>query len=363
MHVVTNWTIPSAIVAGGLVLGLIADRFVLPRLQRYAVGRRWVGGDLWIASLHGVTLAFFLIAGLYIALLAMPMHPTSVTIVHKGFLVALIPLGTLVLARIAGELVSSYSWSLHRRRGAEALPSPSILSNLTKLLVFIVGGLIILQSLGIAISPILTALGVGGLAVALALQETLSNFFSGLYIMVSRQIRRGDYVKMNTGEEGHVVDINWRSTQIREGPNNMIIVPNAKLAAATVTNYYQPDPELVVIIPASVGYESDLDRVEHVTLDVARAVMREVPGGIPAFEPLLRYNGFGDASVNFNVILRAREVADQPRVKHEFVKRLHERFGREGIAFRSRAEVYLRDGNGAAEPLSRATRSSRDVRQ
>jgi len=250
-------------------------------------------------------------------------------------------------------------------QGDAAAPRDEVdsLSNLTKLLVFVLGGLIILQSLGIAISPILTALGVGGLAVALALLETLSNLFSGLYIMVSRQIRPGDYVKLNTGEEGHVVDINWRSTQIREGPNNMIIVPNAKLAAANVTNYYQPDPELVVIIPASVGYESDLDRVEQVTLNVARGVMREIPGGIPTFEPLLRYNGFGEASVNFNVILRAREVADQPRVKHEFVKRLHERFGREGIPFRSRAEVYLRDGNGAVDPLGRGTRASRDVRQ
>jgi small-conductance mechanosensitive channel len=360
---VRDWTVPSTLIAGGLLLGLIAERIVLPRLRRYAVARRWVGGDLLIASLHGVTLAFFLIAGFYVALLAMALRPATLAIVHKGFLVALIPLGTIVLARIAGELVSSYSWTLHRRRGAEALPSPSILSNLTKLLVFILAGLIILQSLGIAISPILTALGVGGLAVALALQETLSNFFSGLYIMVSRQFRPGDYIKLNTGEEGHVVDINWRSTQIREGPNNMIIVPNAKLAGATVTNYYQPDPELVVIIPASAGYESDLDRVEQVTLEVARRVMGEIPGGIPTFEPLLRYNGFGEASVNFNVILRAREVADQPRVKHEFVKRLHERFGREGIPFRSRAEIYLRDGNGAVDPLEPATRASGDIRQ
>ena len=119
---VRDWTVPSALVAGGLLLGLIAERIVLPRLQRYAVARRWVGGDLFIASLHGVTLAFFLIAGLYVALLAMALHPATLTIVHKGFLVALIPLGTIVLARIAGELASSYGSTLHRRKGAEALP-------------------------------------------------------------------------------------------------------------------------------------------------------------------------------------------------------------------------------------------------
>jgi small-conductance mechanosensitive channel len=361
--VLMDSAVPVALVTVGLLAGLVAERGVLPRLQRYAVGRRWAGGDLLIAAFRGVTFTFFLIAGVYAAFLAMPLPPANLTILHKGFLVALVPLATIVLARITGSLVSTYSRGLYRGKDVAALPSPSILANLTKLLVFIIGGLIILQSLGIAISPILTALGVGGLAVALALQETLSNLFSGIYIMVSRQIRPGDYIKLNTGEEGHVVDINWRSTQIREAPNNMIIVPNAKLGAANVTNYHQPDAEVLVTIPVTVSYESDLDRVEQVTLEVARDVMRETPGGIPEFEPRLRYHTFGEASVNFNVFLRAREIIDQPRIKHAFVKRLHNRYGRERITFRSCPEIYLRNGNGAADPMRREVRSSPDVRE
>jgi small-conductance mechanosensitive channel len=359
----TEPAVPVALATASVLAGLVAERGILPRLHRYAVARRWAGGDLLATSLRGVTITFFLIAGIYAALLAMAFPPANVALLHKGFLVALVPLATIVVARVAGSLVSTYSRGLYRGKDVTALPSPSILSNLAKLLVFIIGGLIILQSLGIAISPILTALGVGGLAVALALQETLSNLFSGIYIMVSRQIRPGDYIKLNTGEEGHVADINWRSTQIREAPNNMIIVPNAKLGGANVTNYHQPDAEVLVTIPVTVGYESDLDRVEQVTLEVARDVMRETPGGIPEFEPRLRYHTFGEASVNFNVFLRAREILDQPRVKHAFVKRLHSRYGREGITFRSSPEVYLRNGNGAADPMRREVRSSRDVNQ
>lgn len=352
-----DWTLPSALVAGGLLLGLGAERLVLPRLQRYAAARQWVGGDLLITSLYGATLTWFVTAGTYLALLTMPLRPAVLGAVHKALLVVVIPSATVVLARIAGGLASAYSGNLYRRRGpaATTLPSPSIVSNLTKLLVFIIGGLIVLQSLGIAITPLLTALGVGGLAVALALQETLSNLFAGIYIIVSRQIKPGDYIKkLNTGEEGYVADINWRSTKIREGPNNTIIVPNAKLGSATVTNYYLPDTEVLVTIPLSVSYEADLGLAERVALDVARAVVRETSGGIPEFEPLLLYHTFGEDGINFNVILRAREVGDQARLKHAFLKRLHDRFRREGIAFRSRRGVYLRDAGRVPEPTRRA---------
>ena len=136
---------------------------------------------------------------------------------------------TLVVARIVTASMSRYSGHLSRQgRGPEIL-SPTIVTNFTQLLVFLVGALIVLESLGIAITPILTAFGVGGLAVALALQETLSNLFSGLYISTARQLVPGDYVKLKTGEEGTIVDITWRNTKIKEGPNNMIIVPNANI--------------------------------------------------------------------------------------------------------------------------------------
>jgi len=321
--------------------GLVSERFILPRLERYATARQWAGEDLLITSLRGVTLIWFVALGIYLALLIVPLHLAILNFFYKLLLVVIIPSVTVVLARIAGGFANLYSGTLYRRRGGSALPSPSIVTNLTKLLVFIIGSLIILQSLGIAITPVLTALGVGGLAVALALQETLSDLFSGLYIIASRQIKPGEYIKLNTGEEGYVADITWRSTKIREGPNNIIIVPNAKLAVANVTNYYQPDREVVVTIPVSVSYESDLKEVERVTLEVAHKVLKETHGAISEVEPLLRYHTFGETGVNFSVILRAREIGDQSLVKHEFIKQLHKCYGQEGIRFRTRPEVQL----------------------
>jgi small-conductance mechanosensitive channel len=125
--------------------------------------------------------------------------------------------------------------------------------------------------------------------------------------------------------------VSWRYTTIRELPNNLTVVPNAKLASSILTNYYLPDLELAVLVPVGVSYASDLARVEAVTVEVGREVMREVAGGVPEFEPFIRYNEFGASSVNFTVILRGREVVDQHLIRHEFIKRLHRRYQAEGI--------------------------------
>jgi small-conductance mechanosensitive channel len=85
---------------------------------------------------------------------------------------------------------------------------------------------------------------VGGLAVALALQDTLSNLFAGLHIIASKKLLPGDYFLLDSGEEGYVQDVNWRNTFIRTLRNNMIVVPNARLASAILTNYYQPSSEM-----------------------------------------------------------------------------------------------------------------------
>ena len=276
----------------------------------------------------------------------------------EHLLLVIIPSVTVVFARIATAFVTPYNHDFYRRPGGSALPSPSIVTNLTKLLIFAMGGLVILQSFGIAITPILTALGVGGLAVALALQDTLSNLFAGLYIIAARDMKPGDYIRLNSGEEGYIVDIDWRNTELRI-LSNMIVVPNAKLAVANITNYEQPDKEVLVPVQLGVAYENDLDHVERVALEVARETMRDTPGAVATFDPFFRYSSFEESSISFRTVLRAQTNADQFRVRHEFVKRLHERFRRDGIAFRSVSEVHLRSNGERAEARVSSTETRR----
>jgi small-conductance mechanosensitive channel len=184
-------------------------------------------------------------------------------------------------AAIAAQVVDAYGTAI-----APALPVSSLTRNIAWGVVATVGLLVILNGLGLSITPMLTALGVGGLAVALALQEPLANFFAGVFITLAGQIRLGDYIKLDSGQEGYVADFSWRSTRLRMLPNNLVVVPNAKLAQAIVINHHLPSQDLAVLVELGVDHSSDLAHVERVVAEVGREVMADVPGGVAEFEPL-----------------------------------------------------------------------------
>jgi small-conductance mechanosensitive channel len=233
---------------------------------------------------------------------------------------------TFALSGLAIGLISRQS-----QRAGASLGATTLAQNVVRLLIFAVGGLLLLSNLGISLTPLLTALGIGSLAVALALQPTLSNLFAGIHIALARPIRVGDFVQIESGAKGFVEDIGWRATRVRELPDNMIEVPNARVAEMIVTNYTLPTPEQAVVIQVGVAYGSDLEHVERVTCDVARQVLRGVDGGVAGFEPFIRYHTFGDSSIGFSVILRVKTYVDRYLVTHGFIKQLYAAFARERI--------------------------------
>jgi pimeloyl-ACP methyl ester carboxylesterase len=147
-----------------------------------------------------------------------------------------------------------------------------------------------------------------GIISALALRVLFTRVvvwtIGGLVLLTSRKVQPGDFIQLDNGMEGYVEDTNWRNTILRQLPNNLLVVPNATVASSIVTNYHLPEHELSVTISCGVSYESDLERVERVTVEVGQEVMHEVKGGVPEHEPTVRYNTFGDSSICFNVGLR-----------------------------------------------------------
>lgn len=267
-----------------------------------------------------------LLIGVWQATAYWTLPPATQQLIENGvFLIGAASI-TLAAASLAARAVQAYGAAM-----APGLPHSSLTRTIVSGLVITLGALVILNGLGVSITPMLTALGVGGLAVALALQEPLANFFAGVFITLGGQLRVGDYVKLDSGQEGYIADFSWRSTRVRMLANNLVVIPNARLAQSIVVNHQLPTADLAVLVEVGVDYDSDLVRVERVVGEVGRDVMRTVSGGVPDFEPFIRYHTFADSSVNFTVILRAREFTDQYLVKHEFVKRLHARFRDDGI--------------------------------
>ena len=317
--------IASLILITGIFLGILFDRIILVKLKAVAQRTKWTGDEIIIHAMKGMVVIWFTLASGYYALRYLPLSEFWSNHARKGLLIITIFTFTVFISKIIAGFVKINTSKISQR-----VPVTSIFTTVTHVFIYTLGLLIILESLGISVTPILTALGVGGIAVALALQDTLTNLFAGFHILASKSIRPGDYIKLQSGEEGYITDIEWRVTTIKAG-DHFVIIPNSKIATAVVLNYYLPEQKIILKIAVSVSYTSDLKKVEEVTLKAATEIISEIDGCSMEDEPLIRFTDFGDNGILFNVILKVNEYDLQFKIRSEFIKRLHERYKENGI--------------------------------
>jgi len=323
---IREFVVPVACIAGAAGVGALLEFVVQRRLvaSAFVRGHAWIG--VLIDALDAGILFWATALGIHVAL-AVSSVPANVNrLLNQTLLVLVCVSVTIVAARFAGNTVRRLS------RGPEQqIASGSLFASIAQALIVVLGGLILLSTLGIAITPLLTALGVGGLAVALALQPPLANLFSGLQLVASRQIRPGDYVALPSGQEGFVEDINWRSISIREPTNNLVVVPNLVLAQEVFINFRLPEPRVAARVPLRVAYGSDLEFVEELALEAVENVGDHVNDPSAKQDAYVRVNEFADTTVNLSVGFYVRRAIDQERAKSEFLRRFYELLQREKI--------------------------------
>ena len=334
-YLAENWrelVWPAVLFAAVVVSGWVFRRVVFARLRRWAASTPTRLDNILVDVLHGPFLLWVLILAIHLATEYSAL-PRGVTRWSGKLLLALWIISlTLVLGRLSGRLVRVYSAKLEG-----ALPVGTLTEVMAGLIIGVIGFLTLLEQVfEVDIRAILAALGVGGLAVALALQDTLSNLFAGFYVSVARQIRIGDFVKIDAGQSGYVQDIGWRSTTLRDLAGSLIFIPNNKLSQSIVTNYNLPQRSVGIGIAVPVTYESDPSQVERLLNEVAAAAVGQVPGLLSEPAPSAQFTpGFGKGSMDFTLGCQVAEFADQFRVQHELRKRIYRRFREEGISFRS----------------------------
>jgi len=285
--------------------------------------------------------------GLILALSSVSYLATWRSGLGKASISLVIILITYGLVR-GGQLL--LDWYLRRAKVRQSLAR--LIQRIAILLVYIGGLLVLLDYLGISISPMIAGLGLGGLAIALALQPTLNNFFAGAQIVSDRMVHVGDYIELDSGERGYVVDVGWRSTRVRTTFNNMMVIPNSRLVDSIITNYYGPDMELAVMVESGVSYSSDLAQVEGIVRAVAQEVIEEMPEAVKTREPWFGYDEFGDSNITFWIWVYANDRISSFRVKSELIKRLHDRFAREGITINYPVRLLTyEDSKGKKHPL------------
>jgi len=318
--------LPGCILLFALALGITLNKIINRRLHRHLTGEESSWQYILVHAMQGTPISFCLVSGLYWIVNTIDIPPQLTKLFSYILFTVIVFTLTRIVARTVQGLVQ-----LHIESSQERLPKTTLLDTILNIVIYAMGVLVALQYYGISIAPILTAMGVGGMAVALALQETLANIFSGLHLILSKQLKIDDYIKLSTGESGRVTDITWRFTTIVPvGEGNMVVIPNQKIASSTITNYSMPHRDIIITIPIGVAYDSDLEQVEQVTVEVADEVLEDIDHAITA-KPLVRFHTFGESSIDFNVILHSSNFDNQALIKHEFIKRLTKKYRELGI--------------------------------
>ena len=321
-----------ATVAGAYILGRLFNRLIAGHLARLASGARGPWDEIIVSELRRYVPLWSVLIGLRISLAYWPIPERWLHLAASAISVVGFASVTFAVAGIATHLVGAYG-----PRAVPGVPISALTRNIVRIIVVAGGLLVVLNELGIEIRPMLAALGVGGLAVALALQEPLANLFAGLFVSLAGQVRIGDHVKLDSGVEGRIVDFNWRSTWLEVPGGSVAVVPNSKLSQSIVTNFNLPNPELAIPVDFTVRYEEDTGQAERVALEVAATVMRDTPGTAKKYEPVMRFHTFTDLGLRGTVTLRAATWSDQGLIRHRLVTALHDRFRSEGIEFVSTA--------------------------
>jgi small-conductance mechanosensitive channel len=336
---------PLITFAIALAAGYLVRVFIFHWLRAWAKRTPSHIDDIIIAAFGAPARLWVLMLALDLAAKSSTLSEHTVENIDKGLLILWVLSLTIAASNLATNLFRHYGENV---KGAA--PVTTLAQNLIRIVVASIGTLVILNAFGVSITPILTALGVGGLAVALGMQETLANLFAGFFVSVAGNVRVGDYIKLSTGEEGYVTDVSWRATTLTMLAGNVIIIPNSKLAQANVTNFNLPARSMSVLLQVNVSYDCDPDAVEKVLLDETVRAVGAIPGLRAEPAPIVRLiPGFGDFALGFTVIVSVDDFVAQYPVQHELRKRIFKRLAREGIRipFPTRT-LYMREPHEGA---------------
>ena len=327
------YTVSAVLILGNIFLGFLIEKFFIYFSKVVNKFTSFSFYNLISMSIKNIVVIYMSLYGIYKASLRSQLKIETINLLSQIFNV----ISIIIFILLAMRLIINYIHLKSQVKGgnnsrAKNFSNTSILDNIIKILAFIIGAVIILGKLGVSITPIITALGVGGIAVALALQDILSNLFSGVYVLISSQIKTGDYIKLpvqNIG--GTVIDITWRTTLIKTSYNEFIYIPNSLISSSIVDNYTQTTEGYLFDIPIIITYDSDLEKAEEVIFETAVNVLQNTDLSYESFEPIVRFKEFGTYGIKVSAVLKCNKYSSLFYIKHKFIKELSKNFKKENI--------------------------------
>ena len=258
--------------------------------------------------------------------------------------VFVIVISTISFSRITGVFLDWNSRKILKKTRTELndqfVPP---LKRILPIIIYVLGALKLLGYFGFSISPILAGLGIGGIAVALAVQPTLSNFFAGTYVLTEGALKEGDFIEIEGGIAGYVSSVGWRSTKIRDRFNNLVLIPNSKMAESVVTNFYSPETAINILITSGVAYEENLENVEVIVKDTLQQLLSVSENVANNSQPRFGFEEFGDSNINFWIFMQAKDWLASFQLKSEIIKAVHSSFAQKGITINYPTRRIIKD--------------------
>jgi small-conductance mechanosensitive channel len=280
-----------------------------------------------------VTGPFFIILllyGLLISLSQFDMDPKLIDVLDKIYKGSTVVLLAYISIKVFKRVILVYLKIMSKKTETQAddILAP-FLGKVITVAIWIIAFIMFLRVFGIDITVFVAGMGIIGLVIAFAAQDTLSNFFAGIMILLDRPFKEGDIIMLD--DAGYEVrHIGLRSTRLHHGiTNQLVTIPNNKISDHLFSNLSEPDNKGRKTVEVGVGYDSDPKEVGEILIEIANTHPDTFVD--EDHEPFYRFSQFGDSSLNFSVTFWVQDFNDQWRVASEIRERIYERFAREGI--------------------------------
>jgi len=326
------------------LLAKAADLFIDRLLLKIANRTHWEADERIVEIIHRPICWTILLLGFTHALLIEPVTPPPWNIVLPNIIKTLILMVWWIslIREITAMNENNMGWVLEKIDKTHFY----MIKNISRIVILFTGILWCLVIWKVNLTPLFASAGIIGIAIALAAKDTLANFFGGIALFVDAAYKVGDYIILDSGERGEVVEVGIRSTKIKTRDDSMITIPNSIMSTTKIIHQSAPEPRYRIRIDVGVGYNSDLRLVEKTLLRVATEnhALAEKP------EPRVRVRSFGDSSIQFQLLVWVQDPRHRGRETHNLLKMIHSAFQEQKIEIPfPQRDVYLKTSGEAGE--------------
>ena len=302
--------------------------FAVRRLRKWAERQDSLHHNQMVSVVVRALTPMLLIGIAAIALNLLGLPPRFLALSDQLLYIATIVVVIYFASKILQVLISRWFATAHGIGARQ-----STVEFFTRIIFGIVATLFVLDNLNVQLKAIWTTLGVGGVAVALALQDTLTNFFAGVYLRLDNSVEQGDYIQIEGSQEGFVGELGWRSTRMRTLSNHLVVIPNTKLATTPFTNYSVTSAEEITVLAFKISREANPETVKQILIDETNRAAKDISEIVLVPQPTARHvPKLGEPMQDYTLTVHVRSSRDRFNVHFALRSKIFERLAKEGIA-------------------------------